>query len=248
MERSVIPMSWEEFEVMEQPFGWKVEYGDGQANLTPRAIGVTTRLRLAPRNFSHTHQLIPAHPGYCEQMIAGYFETFADSVEFCSWPTADIEASAEKDIQRFFSGTKGEPLSASVIALAPDAQQLIGVALFLLKPPEQTPYMDLLYVRPEFQHQGIATAMLGWGIDRLLAAGFQTLDSAYHICNEPSQRWHHRYGFEDVTDWYYARLKVGWYRSEIARRKKLGLTEGLDVLRQECDHWATQVDPEDLVG
>jgi GNAT superfamily N-acetyltransferase len=106
--------------------------------------------------------------------------------------------------------------------------------------------MDLLYVRPEFQRQGVATAMLNWGIDRLVESGFQTLSSAYHICNESSRLWHHRQGFEDEYDWYYARLKVGWYEREIWRREQLGLMVGLDDLKRSRDQWAAQVDPEDL--
>jgi ribosomal protein S18 acetylase RimI-like enzyme len=107
--------------------------------------------------------------------------------------------------------------------------------------------MRLLYVRPAFQGQGMATAMLGWAIASLIESGFQTLSSTYHICNEQSCRWYHRHGFEDEYDWYYAKMKVSWYRSEIWRREKLGLVEGLADLERECDRWAAMV-PEDLIG
>jgi GNAT superfamily N-acetyltransferase len=252
MERPVIPMSFEEYEVMERPFGWKVEYWDGHARLSPRAIGVRTKINLCPRNLPHqrlispNHRLVPVSPDYREQMMAGYFETFSESIEFCGWPAAAIQDSAAKDIGNYFAGKRGEPLAASVLALAPDSQQLAGLAL-LIRRSEQGAYMDLLYVRPEFQRQGVATAMLNWAIDALIELGFPTLSSAYHICNEPSRLWHHRQGFADVYDGYYAQLKVRWYEMEIWRREKLGLP-GLDELRRECDRWATQVEVEDLEG
>jgi GNAT superfamily N-acetyltransferase len=241
MERPVIPMSFEAYEVMERPFGWKVEYWDGHARLSPRSIGVTTKLNLSSRNLSYNHNLVPVSPDYRDRMMTGYLETFSESVEFCGWPSESIAESAAKDIGNYFSGKRGESLSASVLALAPGDQVLAGLALVIHR-PNYGAYMDLLYVRPEFQRQGVGTAMLNWAIAQLVESGFPTLSSRYHICNEPSRRWHHRHGFEDEYDCYYARLKVGWYDMEIWRREQLGLTAGLDDLRRERDRWAAQVD------
>ncbi len=229
-------MSFEEFDAMERPFGWKVEYWDGHAYLTPRGLGVNTKINLSPRHFAHSHTLVPVTSGDRDRMLAGYFEAFSASVEFCGWPAESIEESAERDIGNYFSGKRGEPLSASVIALAPGSQELAGLALFICR-PEKGSYMHLLYVRPEFQRQGVATAMLNWAIDRLLDSGFQTLSSRYHVCNQKSRLWHHHQGFEDEYDRYYAQMKVSWYRSEIWRRETLGLMDGLDELKQECDRW-----------
>jgi GNAT superfamily N-acetyltransferase len=245
MELPVIPMSFAAYEVMERPFGWKVEYWDGHAHLSPRSIGVTTKVNLSPREVTHPHNLVPVSADYYDRMMAGYLETFSASVEFCGWPMESIAESAAKDIGNYFSGKRGEPLSASVLALAPGSQQIAGLALVIHR-PNYGAYMDLLYVRPEFQRQGLGTAMLNWAIADLIAAGFPTLSSAYHVCNEPSRLWHHRHGFEDEPDWYYARMKVGWYDLEIWRREKLGLMDGLDDLRGERDRWAAQVDAADL--
>jgi GNAT superfamily N-acetyltransferase len=244
MKRKNIPMSWEEFEVMEHPFGWKVEYWDGQTRLTPRSMGVTTRIDLSPRALQQNYTLIPAHPDYSEQLIAGYTETFVDSVEFCDWPLKDILESAVKCITHYFEGKRGEPLPASVIVLEPDSQNLAGVALLILN-REQQPNLDLLYVRPGFQRKGMATAMVGWGVNTLLKSNFQELFSTYHICNEESRQWHHRFGFQDVYDRFYIRLKVAWYNNEISRREQLGLLEGIDVLMRERDEWQSQVAEDD---
>lgn len=46
-------MSIEDFEMIEHPFGYKVEYWDGEAVFTPREYNVTTKLGLLrddPRN------------------------------------------------------------------------------------------------------------------------------------------------------------------------------------------------------
>ncbi len=244
MELPVIPMSFEEYDIMERPFGWKVEYWDGHARLTPRGFGVSTKINLSPRHFSHNHRLVPVSPDDRDRILIGYFEVFSPSVEFCGWPAEDVQDCAVKDIGKYFAGTRGEPLSASVIALAPESHELIGLALVSQR-SQQNAFMDLLYVRSDFQRQGVATAMLNWAIDRLLEYGFETLSSRYHICNEPSRLWHHGNGFEDEYDAYYVRLRISWCRSEIWRREKLGLIDGLAELKQECDRWEAYI-PTDL--
>lgn len=237
-------MSFEEYEVLERPFGWKVEYWDGQARLTPRSMGVTSCLDL---NHASTQQpgnqeyaLIRVEATHAEQMIAGYFEAFADSVEFCNWPLADIQRSGERCIARYFSGHRGEPLAASVIALQPNTQELAGLALFVLT-AERKPHLDLLYVLPSFQRQGIATAMLHRGVSHLVKTEATELSSAYHVCNQHSRQWHHKLGFRDVYGQHYIRLRAAWLGNEIWRKEKLGMLIGLDKLRQEQEEWQSQV-------
>jgi GNAT superfamily N-acetyltransferase len=244
MELPVIAMSFEDYDALENPFGWKVEYWDGHARLSPRSIGVTTRINLSPRQFAHSYGLVPVRAEDRDRMISGYFDAFSDSVEFCGWSPEAIAESGVKAIGHYLAGTRGEALSASVIALAPGSQELVGLAL-VIRRPDRDPALDLLYVRPGFQRQGVATAMLNWAIDRLLESGFQTLSSRYHICNEDSRLWHHHQGFADEYDWYYIKLKMSWYRSEIWRREQLKLTDGLEELKREAEQWETQI-PVDL--
>ncbi len=246
MKRKTIPMSFAEYEVLAYPFGWKAEYWDGQAHLTPREMGVTTRLDLTPRPLIQLttlqqHMLVQADPTYADQMIAGYFEVFADSVEFCNWPLEEIQKSAERDIKRYFAGHRGDPLPASVIALDPNTQQLAGLALFILK-DNQRPHLDLLYVRSPFQRQGVATAMVGWGLNRLIETEFHELFSTYHVCNCQSRQWHHKIGFQDVYDAYYTRLKLRWLDHEIWRRQKLEILTGVNALIKEREQWQSRLE------
>jgi len=133
MEIPVIPMSVEEYELSEHPLGWKMEYWNGEAHLTPREMGVRTRLDLTtfsppqPQN-SHPYTLVPVDETYAEQMIDGYFACFVNSVEFCNWPIENIQESAQRDITNYFAGKRGTPHSASVIALEPDTRKLAGLA------------------------------------------------------------------------------------------------------------------------
>lgn len=239
-------MTWEEYEVLERPFGWKVEYWDGHARLTPRSAGVKTHLDLTSlvpikhRN-AQEYNLAAADATYTDQMVAGYFETFADSIEFCDYPAEKVQESAERDITNYFSEKRGEALPASVIALAANTQELIGLALFVLR-EEHRPQLDLLYVRSPHQRKGIATAMLNHGIHHLSQANFKKLFSSYHICNNISRQWHHKQGFKDIHDLYYLQIKVGWLNNEVWRREKLKPQANLDELRKKQEHFQTKLE------
>jgi GNAT superfamily N-acetyltransferase len=245
MKRKIIPMSIAEFELTEHPFGWKAEYWDGQAHFTPREAHVSTRIALEPRVLGKQYRFIPVQPAYAEQMVASFYQTFADSVEFCDWASKDIQVCGEKRISRYFAGSKGEALPASVLTLEAESDRLAGVALFILNMKGQ-PELDLLYVRPPFQRQGVGTAIVAWGVNCLIEAGYRELSSAYHICNEVSRQWHYRFGFRDIEDWYYVRLKCGWLQHEIWRRQQLGLTKELEALNLEYNVWKGKLDSEEL--
>ena len=60
MDRPRIPMSYEAFDTIEHLLGWKTEYWDGHAHLTPRSMGVGTCLNFksfSPAEAKSTHKL-----------------------------------------------------------------------------------------------------------------------------------------------------------------------------------------------
>jgi GNAT superfamily N-acetyltransferase len=246
MKSKHIPMSVEEFHLMEHPFGWKVEYFLGKAHLTPREYHVRTQLKLTPQAIVASDRIVPVDPSLQVQMIAAFFEAFEDSVEFCDWSLQDIRNHAVKNINNYFQGVRGKPHPASRMAVEPDSQQIIGLALFAEKKTGQTKEttqseehveLDLLLVQPSYQRKGIATQMVASAIDSLYAEGVKDLRSGYHICNDLSRDWHHSLGFKDIPDYFYCRLKAAWYRDRIWRREKLGAIEQLEELRTEKDRW-----------
>jgi GNAT superfamily N-acetyltransferase len=235
MKSKHIPMSVEEFELMERPFGWKAEYFSGKGHLTPREQLVRTQLTLTPQAAA-SDRLVPVDPSLQEQMIATFFEAFEDSVEFCDWALEDILDHARKNINNYFQGVRGQPHPGSRMALEPNSQRIIGLALFVENKHSRVE-LDLLLVKPEQQRTGIATAMVATAINSLYADGVKDLRSGYHICNEGSRAWHHSLGFTEIPEYFYCRLKAAWYRDRIWRQEKLGVTEQLARLRAEKDRW-----------
>ena len=235
MKSKHILMSVEEFELMEHPFGWKAEYFSGKGHLTPRENHVRTQLTLAPQAVG-SDRILSVDSALKEQMIETFFEAFEDSVEFCDWSLDDILAHARKNINNYFQGVRGNPHLVSKMALEPNSQRIIGLALFVEK-KEQRVDLDLLLVQPSHQRMGIATEMVASAINSLYADGVRDLRSGYHICNDRSCAWHRSLGFKEIPEYFYCRLQAAWYRDRIWRQEKLGLTEQLEQLRTEKDRW-----------
>lgn len=174
-------------------------------------------------------------------MINAFFESFYDSVEFFNWPTEKIQTPARNNITEYFEEKRGKPLEVSQIALEPKTNDLIGLALFLIN-RENEAELDLLFVRPPYQGKGVATEMVTTAANELLASGTNKIVSRYHVCNEGSRDWHTKFGFKQLPDQFYIRMKYSWYKYEIWRNKKLGITADLKELQQKRDYWFEQLD------
>ena len=237
MDSPRIPMSYDEFQTIERPLGWKTEYWDGYARLTPRGIGVKTRLSFEAASIvEHTNSteltLAVPTPDGIQKMIDGYIASFINSVEFCGWPINQIFEEAYRDISLYFKGKRGKPLSASTIVQDPKTQTVIATALFTDK-KEQGACLELLYVSPSYQRKGIGTHIIHRSIRLLAQQGYSQLTSRYHICNHHSRQFYHKLGFQDVCDRYYLRTYTAWLRNEIHRRETLKMLDDLEDMKQE---------------
>ena len=232
-----IQMSYDEFQTIERLLGWKTEYWDGYARLTPRRIGVDTRLNFesvstAEDSFEGFSLIEPA-PAHTEQLVDGYIAAFINSIEFCGWPFESILRDAYEDISLFFENKRGKRLSASVVMLDPKEKMVVATALITDK-PEQGASLQLLYVRPSYQRQGIGTRIIHYSLRILQQLGYSQLTSRYHICNHQSRNFYHKLGFEDVKgDRYSLQTYIAWLGNEIWRRENLQMLDGLKAMKQE---------------
>ena len=222
---------------MESLLGWKMEYWDGCAQLTPRMIGVKTRLDLDSISLGESSiqelTFIEPNPNYAELMLDGYIASFINSVEFCGWPINSIFREADEDISLFFEDKRGKKLSASALLIEPKEQKVVALALITDR-PEQGASLELLYVRPEYQRQGIGTRIIQHNAQLLKQQGYSHLTSQYHICNFRSKQFYHKLGFKDVGgDAYYLRIYVGWLRDTIRRRENLKMLDRIEDMKRE---------------
>lgn len=235
-------MPAEEYLHMQQPFGYKVEYHDGEAVFQPRELCVDGHLLLASHEIKPRHTYQPVTIDHQQAMKKSFFNAFSDTVEFCNWPELDICKAAERNIDGYFAGARGKPHSASKLLLD-DNGEVSALALFLIT-DKGTIKLDLLLVLPAFQRRGIATEMVSLAINELLQQGITKIHSSWHALNQASQHWHHSLGFTDVYDQYYIHLKHSWYRHEIQRLKDQGISDDLPELLRQKNYWYELLDEE----
>lgn len=238
-------MSWEEFERMPWRFGWKHEYWDGCAHLTPRAESAVTACV--------TQRAVEAADA--EDLIECFIETFQEGVEFCDWQAEQFQAHARRNITGYFAGRRGAPHEVSRLATSNEAetgaiqtstvsaQRIIAAALFIQKP--DAPVLDLLMVRPGFRRRGIARALIIAAMNDLHARGFENLRSAYVVSNEESAAWHRAFGFSEEPGLHLARLRREFFRHEMWRYETLSGVDARNTyarLKAECEFWQGRVD------
>jgi len=247
MQSQHLPMTWEAFELMPRKPGWKYEYWDGQAHMSPRHQVVTVTIAVQPRPVSSPYRLRPVAACDEPQLVAAYIAAFSDTIEYCDWESEKIVSSARTNIRNFFAGKRGQPHPAARVAVDSKAnvvgEQVVGAAL-IIGDDDEPPLLDMLFVVPTWQRQGLATALLSASINALHSVGVPTLESRYMLGNEESQAWHQRFGFVEEPDLFLAKASHHQSKHELWRRETIGdLTDAeRDVLSSETARWKRRVE------
>ena len=242
-----LPMTIDEFHLMARKPGWKYEYWDGKAHISPAHWTVTTSLDTEPRSYRSPCQIRPVESRYQPGMIDAFVAAFRDTIEYCDWEDERILDSARMNVFGFFSGERGNPLPASRLALVsqPESERnsVVGAAL-VIGMRGGSVLLDVLFVTPEWQRAGVATALVSAVVDRLHESGHGTLKSRYNLGNDASRAWHRKFGFVEDSDLFLAESYHRHAEHELWRREKLG-----DLTREErrelmlkIDRWRVQAD------
>lgn len=209
-------MMWEEFERSPARFGWKHEYWDGCAHLTPMETHVCARVQVKHRVCQMRQRFASRHVtvGDTEALIACFIETFEDGIEFCDWRPKDIVRQAHRKITGYFTSKQGTPSDVSRCALS-DEGEVIAAAL--IAEHADAAVLDLLMVRPRFHRQGLARALVTDAMNELHTRGIPALRSMYAVCNVESTAWHESFGFRELPDLMLARLRRSYFAGEMRR-------------------------------
>jgi len=241
-----IRMTIETFHRMEWELGWKYEYWNGCAHISPREAAMSCVLEVGPRTWPGgptEPEAVP--PNDRDALIRAYLAAFEDSVDYCDWPAAKIREHAEANIDGFFAGRRGPALRASrlIRGRGDDDGCLLGALLVVETGPRRA-LLDLLFVVQGRQRQGLASALAGSALAELDRMGFQTLESRYLLANQASRAWHHRFGFVDQPDAMSARALLVDARHRLERQRVQGAVDrvGLSRLESEVARWETEVE------
>ena len=249
-------MTLDEFHRMPWRLGWKHEYWDGQAQLSPQHISVVTAtVKVEPRpvnvaghpSYTPPYEVRPVTEADLPQMLPTYFAAFEETIDYCDWDPARIKIAAKANLESFFAGERGQPLPASQVAVS--ATEIVGAVLIVEKRNGQ-PLVDLLFVSPQWHRQGVATALGTAALNALYKAGYQCLTSRFMLGNEASRTWHHHFGFVDEPDLFIARAYFSHAQHEVERHKAMDdlTSAAYAALVAERDHWKQQIEQVEAIA
>lgn len=230
----------EEFERLPKWLGWKYELVDGRVYLEPRHLSVCVTMPVAARQARLVLPLRPPAAADADALTDCFFEAFVRTSEYYGWREEMVRKEAAQSISSHFAGKRGCPHPCTRIAMRPDGEgpEAAAAALFVHAP--EAARLDLLFIHPVWQRRGLATSLLHEALQCLTEMGVTTLESEYHVANEPSAAWHARMGFVEEPDLSVARARRYWHRNEAWRLAELGLGEREALLyhERERDRWA----------
>jgi RimJ/RimL family protein N-acetyltransferase len=254
MRSRAVPMTVDEYLLLPFEPGWKCEYWDGKAHYSPRYHAVVTTAAIAPRDVNTDCLLRQPAESDIESLMPVYAAAFRETIEYFGYSQGQIAEAARRDLTNYFTGEHGRPTSASCLAIAPttygpdsDEEAFAGAAMVTLT--KNGPLLYLLFVAPEWQRRGLATAMVSAAVNELHELGEKTLTSKYHIGNEQSMTWHQRFGFVEEPDLRRARLYLQQAKVELWRREKIGrlAAEERAELTAGVARWEAEVERLELI-
>lgn len=213
-----IPMTFEEFEMYEVPFGWKDEYFNGFAYITPREHGVMMKIAVEKRELDNLIEIKPVSEVSLEHLSKLFYDSFVNSVEYLGQTKYGIKKSSVREINNFFNGERGVP-QLDLCKIAVLESKIIGACL--ISKYKYGFKNEILCIHPKYQRKSIATDLVSSVLNDLDILDEKVFWSEHHICNELSANWHRKFGFVEEPDIMTAKFRLNFYRNEIYRHKKL---------------------------
>ena len=252
--RSAHPrMSWEEYELMPWKLGWKHEYWDGRAHITPGPHVICAVMAVKPHAIQASYTLRPVTVEDRRELTALFFQAFRDTFEFCDWSLENIHDAQTRSIDAFFDGKRGKPHLSSRVAVRVRSRtkpgSIVGAAL-IVEPAPERPVLDMLFVSPRTRRRRIASALAGAAMNELRRLGIATLESTYLMGNARSRAWHQKFGFIEEPDLMSAQLYYRYAEHELHRHEKLHhLSESalLEVMRESA-YWRREAERLEVVA
>ncbi|HEU4740845.1 MAG TPA: GNAT family N-acetyltransferase [Meiothermus sp.] len=241
MKSQRIPMSVEEYELLPWKRGWKYEYS-GEAWITPREIVEVVTLEIRHQPFVTPYRIEHPRETLHSQIFNGLASAYRDGIEFCDCEPQSFEQAIYAMTAQFISLAQSRK-HAWVITFPYDGGSRVLAGCYVKDLGERA-VLESLFVRPEWQRAGLATALLHHLVNQLASQGKTSLESGYWLGNEASAAWHRAVGFRVLPDLNITRLDRlhVWHELERRERLSLGETEETKALKVELDRLEREID------
>ncbi|MEZ6131558.1 MAG: GNAT family N-acetyltransferase [Planctomycetaceae bacterium] len=239
-----ISMPIEDFLVMKHRLGWKHEYWDQTARLSPQYTAVAdfelpvARTFVAEPKLSPGYELRPVDHSDCAAIVKLFQRAFDQSIEYTGWSDSDFQKDAEASAESFFgrrhsAGRTTGYLNQSFVVTLSDAV----VAALQIRPDHRGPVVEPVMVDPEHHRQGLGKAMLCAVLAVLRQADIPTLYSRCHLGNSASLNWHAGVGFHEVPNYFSACHRVHHFEWMVRHFEHLGHADAAECMRQKANEW-----------
>lgn len=247
MESSHLSMTADQFKKIPREPGWKYEYYNEKAHITPAEMVAV--VELAP---SSLPVWIPRPDGIhferldepFDALAEAAYETFEDSMDYCDWPKESIRQNLGKHLEKWAASEDKDVKQSSRIAWSEETGEVAGVLMIQRNKSGTGPKISLVFTSPSYRGNGIATTMLldAWKIleDELDSP---RLRSTYTLGNHQAKRWYKFAGFCEVSSLLVARHRLNIARQNLARfsrYNRIGAAERARYASQVA-HYETQV-------
>lgn len=234
--RIELPISIEQFHTLPRNPGYKYEYWDGRAVLTPRPKSADCVRDLSPVELVERHEIKPLPTADILGLADIFAGAFAHVQPFQSLGREAADAAARDCLEKTVTGRDG-PLVADACFQAwgrwgPEERGPVGAILITLNRPEAAteshappwtdppadaverrlgvPHLTWVFVHWTEARRGVGTALLAAAVSKLAEMGYTQLASTFALDNPASALWHWQHGFRllpFMSAWRRERLK-----------------------------------------
>jgi RimJ/RimL family protein N-acetyltransferase len=229
-------MSLEEYECIPHRPGWKHEYWDGRLRLSPNhRVSVYSRTTTDAPALNGTNLetrfLFDLEP---KAFSSAFTVSFANTMDFVDQSSVKVRAFAKKFWDQLGLGARDAVHPASLAFISPGRKpRVLSLLIFVERDPGEV-LLDCVFTRPEWQGDGLATALLALALPKLFETGTHTIWSGVFDGNLESRAWHERNGFSLATDLMQTTSMVHRLCQEQHRLEILGRSIGEVSVRLEA--------------
>ena len=237
-------MTRDEFLVMPHRLGWKHEYWDGMARLSPSLGAIASfevdldETRTSSPTWNGSLSICGVNAVDHESLVQLHLIAFDDSVEFAGYPDAAFEKEQRRSMSAFFAlddpprRRRGLVRHSYAVVNGNDPV----AAIFIRDTPDGLAVEPIL-VHPQIHRQGLASALFWQSCRSLASEGFKTLRSHCHLGNHASMKWHLAMGFQETPSVTAASARANHHRWMAKHHRFHGRLDAAETQAELAQSW-----------
>ena len=229
---------------------WRYEYyAHCGAKTRIRPFGPSYRLTVEPKSIAAVCEIRSIQREDARALRQSFVAAFSGYVDYLYSNETQVGRLCVRLLRKFYSDSNSQLCrKASCLAVDPqDRTRVIGAALLAPGPlcgSEDRLLLQPIFVVPDWQRRGVATALIAEVFRRLQQGGVEVLRSCCSDHNAASKRWHRAVGMTEKTGFFARQSVFDWLCHEFQRRRFLAERKGVAFEPEErlqLEAWLTSL-------